>query len=50
MRSIVIPVTIMTLSLLISTGLGNNDEEMDLGNLLQMGTMIFKLSAIYFIA
>lgn len=37
MKSIAIPATIITLALFISTGLGNNDDEMDLGNLLQMG-------------
>ena len=35
MKSVVI--TIITLSLFIKAGLGNNDEELDLGNLLQMG-------------
>ena len=40
MKSIAIPATIITLALFISTGLGNNDDEMDLGNLLQMGKYI----------
>ena len=40
MKSIAIPATIISLALLISTGLGNNDDEMDLGNLLQMGKYI----------
>ena len=39
MKSIVIPVTIITLALFVNAGLGNNDEELDLGNLLQMGTL-----------
>ena len=38
MKNIII--TIITLSLVINAGLGNNDEEMDLGNLLQMGIQI----------
>ena len=37
MKSLHLLVTIVTLATLISTGLGNKEEEMDLGNLLQMG-------------
>ena len=37
MKSIIITIT---LSLFINAGLGNNDEEMDIGNLLQMGKQI----------
>ena len=43
MKSIAIPVTIITLALFINAGLGNNDEELDLGNLLQMGMPIGRL-------
>lgn len=40
MKSIII--IVITLSLFINAGLGNNDEELDLGNLLQMGMQFGK--------